>query len=122
MHIAMFIVARTINGIGAGMLISNTPVYMSEISPPHTRGLLVGSQGVAITTAYVVSSAAALGFHYVDAAYQWRLQFVVMTALGFALFASLYLIPESPRWLTVSASRFQEFSAITNIAEGNATI
>jgi len=100
-HIAMFLVARILNGIGAGIIISNTPVYMSEVSPAHTRGMLVSAQGISITTAYVVSSVAAFGFHFVDHAIQWRLQFIIMTALAMILAVTMFYIPESPRWLMV---------------------
>ncbi|KAK5268355.1 hypothetical protein LTR99_004241 [Exophiala xenobiotica] len=98
-HIAMFLAARVFNGIGAGMIITNTPVYMSEISPAHTRGLMVSSQGVSITLAYIVSSLLALAFHFVDHSYQWRLQFVVLAAFALVLVVTMYFIPESPRWL-----------------------
>jgi MFS family permease len=101
-HIAMFLVARVLNGLGAGMIIANTPVYMSEIAPAHTRGILVSCQGVSITAAYIVSSLVALWFHWVDHAYQWRLQFVVLTTLALLLVVAMYFIPESPRWLMVS--------------------
>ncbi|RLL94972.1 hypothetical protein CFD26_103594 [Aspergillus turcosus] len=110
-HIAMFLVARYIAGIGCGMVMSNTPVYMSEIAPPHTRGLLVGLQGNCITLGYIVSSAAALGFHFVDEPYQWRLNFVISTAMALILLVSLYFLPESPRWL-VEHGRKEEAAQI----------
>ncbi|KIX04834.1 uncharacterized protein Z518_05705 [Rhinocladiella mackenziei CBS 650.93] len=51
------------------MTISNTPVYMSEISPPITRGFL------------------------------WRLNYVVSVFFGIVFAISLFFLPESPRWL-----------------------
>jgi pentatricopeptide repeat protein len=98
-HIAMFIVARMFCGISAGILISNCPVYMSEISPPHIRGMLVSNHAISIVSAYIFSSLMALAFHYVDAPYQWRLQFVLLAFFGLVLVVSLALLPESPRWL-----------------------
>lgn len=98
-HIAMFIVARLLCGIGAGIVITNCPVYMSEISPPHIRGMLVGNHAISIVYAYIFSSLMALAFNYVDAPYQWRLQFVLLTFFGLVLLASLVALPESPRWL-----------------------
>jgi MFS family permease len=95
----MFIVARFICGIGAGIVITNCPVYMSEISPPHIRGMLGGNHAISIVYAYILSSVFALGFHYIDAPYQWRLQFVLLTFFGLVLLASLAILPESPRWL-----------------------
>ena len=98
-HIAMFLVGRYLAGCGAGMVISNTPVYLSEIAPAHSRGLLVGLQGNFIVFGYILSSCAALGFHFVDESYQWRLNFIIATAVAVALLLSLITLPESPRWL-----------------------
>lgn len=106
-HIAMFLVARVISGIGCGIIFTNGPVYMAEISPPHTRGLLVGIQSVAICFGLIVSSLAALGFYFVHQAYAWRLQFIASTFFSVALLVSLFFIPESPRWL-VSKGRMEE--------------
>ncbi|CZR70281.1 related to glucose facilitated diffusion protein [Phialocephala subalpina] len=97
--VAMFLVGRYIAGFGCGIVLSNTPVYMSEIAPPHTRGLLVGLQGNCIVWGYICSSCAALGFHYVDQDYQWRLNFIIATGVAAALLVSLFFLPESPRWL-----------------------
>ncbi|KAK7206978.1 general substrate transporter [Myxozyma melibiosi] len=97
--IAMFAVFRMTCGIGAGMLLANCPVYMSEIAPPHLRGMLVGNHAISIVWAYVISSCIALGFHFIEESYQWRMQFVVLTFVAMLLVASLFLLPESPRWL-----------------------
>ncbi|KAK5079562.1 hypothetical protein LTR70_009348 [Exophiala xenobiotica] len=94
--IAMFLAAQYMTGVGVGMLISTTPVYVSEIAPAHSRGLLVGLQGNFIVGAYVLSSANALGFYFVDASYAWRLNFCPATFAGLVLLGSLWLLPESP--------------------------
>ncbi|KAI8714826.1 MFS domain-containing protein [Fusarium sp. LHS14.1] len=98
-HIAMFIVGRFICGVGAGIVITNCPVYMSEISPPHIRGLLVGNHAISIVYVYIFSSLMALAFNYLDTSYQWRLQFILLTFFGLLLLGSLMVLPESPRWL-----------------------
>lgn len=95
----MFIVARVICGVGAGMVFSNTPVYMSEISPPHTRGMLVGLHGVGTVVAYILAAVCALAFSFVTTQMQWRFIFIVLTAVGVIYLVTLYFIPESPRWL-----------------------
>lgn len=109
----MFFVGRYVTGLGAGMVITNTPVYLSEISPAHSRGLLVGLQGNFIVFGYILSSCAALGFHFVSEPYQWRLNYCIATFNGVALFISLLFLPESPRWL-VEHSRPQEAGEILN--------
>ena len=95
----MFIASRCLCGVGAGIVITNCPMYMSEISPPHICGMLVGNHAISIVYGYILSSLMALAFHYVDAPYQWRLQFVLLTFFGVVLLISLVALPESPRWL-----------------------
>jgi MFS family permease len=98
-NIEMFLFARVLCGVGAGMILANTPVYMSEVSPPHNRGLLVGMQGVGIVSAYIIASVCALAFSFVKSGVQWRLNFIVLAAIGCIHLASLFFLPESPRWL-----------------------
>lgn len=46
--IPMFIVSRFIMGFGIGILVTLVPLYQSEVSPPESRGLMVGLHGVLI--------------------------------------------------------------------------
>lgn len=95
----MFMVFRVVSGIGSGMVFANTPVYMSEISPPRTRGLLVGLYGVGVVTAYILAAICALAFSFVTSPVQWRLIYIVVAVVGLLFLVTLYFIPESPRWL-----------------------
>lgn len=110
-NIGMLLFARVLCGIGAGMVITNSPVYMSEVAPPHARGLLVGLQGVGIVSAYIGCSICALAFSFVNKGYQWRLTFVVLTAAAILHLGSLFLLPESPRWL-MEKGREQEARSV----------
>ncbi|CAM1510798.1 Fc.00g083110.m01.CDS01 [Cosmosporella sp. VM-42] len=110
-NIAMFTTFRVICGIGAGMVLANSPVYMSEVAPPHARGSLVGMQGVGIVTAYILCAVFNLGFSFVDSAIQWRLIFIVMTGMAVLHLISLYFLPESPRWL-MEKGREEEAKAV----------
>lgn len=110
-NLAMFTAARYIGGIGCGIVQSNTPIYMSEIAPPHTRGLLVGFHPICIVLGEIIASAAALGFNFVHTSYQWRLNFGIQTFFAVLLFVSLFFIPESPRWL-MEQGREEEASVI----------
>lgn len=44
-NIAMFLVMRFITGFGVGLVVGAVPLYQSEVSPPHSRGFLVGLHG-----------------------------------------------------------------------------
>lgn len=108
---AMLITFRVICGIGAGMVLANSPVYMSEVAPPHARGALVGMTGVGIVTAYILCAIFNLSFSYVEHPIQWRLIFIVLTVMAVVHLTSLYFLPESPRWL-MEQGRDDEAKAI----------
>ncbi|CAK7199381.1 hypothetical protein SEUCBS139899_002060 [Sporothrix eucalyptigena] len=108
---AMLIVSRAICGISVGMALANCPVYMSEVSPAHVRGMLTGGSGVTLTIAYVIASCLSLSFSYIEQSYAWRLQFVVLAAFGLFFFVAVLFIPESPRWL-VEQERYDEAWAV----------
>ncbi|KAI1407382.1 general substrate transporter [Hypoxylon sp. FL1857] len=114
-HIEMLLVARVICGIGAGMVIANSPVYMSEVAPPHTRGLLVGLQGVGIVTAYIACSLCSLIFSFVQNPVQWRLTFIVLTIAAAGFSCSLLSLPESPRWLMENGREEQARSELERL-------
>jgi len=40
--IGMIITVRLLHGFGLGMLICLVPLYLTEVAPPHRRGLLSG--------------------------------------------------------------------------------
>jgi len=44
----MMIVARLVCGFGIGFLLPGVPLYQAEISPPSSRGLIVGFHGMTI--------------------------------------------------------------------------
>ncbi|RFU27288.1 hypothetical protein B7463_g9057, partial [Scytalidium lignicola] len=106
-RIELFLTFRVVSGIGAGILTSNVPTYISEISPSHSRGILTSLHGISINAAYVSSSLFAFGFNFVHKPYQWRLQFIIFTFASGLLLLSVFYLPESPRWL-VEKERYDE--------------
>ena len=99
-HIAMFLVARFITGLGIGGLLMLVPLWQSEVSPPGHRGLLVGLHGVSILIGYSASSWIGFGFFFLkDSAAQWRVPLAIQIAPPLILGCGILMIPESPRWL-----------------------
>ena len=43
-NIAMFLTVRTITCFGVGLAFDAIPLYQSELSPPHSRGFIVGAE------------------------------------------------------------------------------
>ena len=48
-NMTMFLVGRAIAGYAVGGLVATVPIYLSEISAPHQRGLIGGISGCGIS-------------------------------------------------------------------------
>jgi MFS family permease len=73
-HIAMLIVVRLISGVGLGMIVTMSPLYIAEISPPRSRGLLVGTFAVFLGMGYVLVAWISFASYYAKSeTLQWRL-------------------------------------------------
>ncbi|KAL1849896.1 hypothetical protein VTK73DRAFT_9790 [Phialemonium thermophilum] len=112
-NIAMFLVFRFVNGLGVGMLLSLVPLYQSEVSPPHNRGLMVGFHGIMVTVGYFGASWIGFGFYFVTSlnGAEWRLPLAVQAIPPLFCCASIVFLPESPRWL-ISQDRSEEALAV----------
>jgi SP family arabinose:H+ symporter-like MFS transporter len=91
---------RVLSGLAIGSSSVISPTYIAEISPPELRGRLVGAFQFnvvfGILLAYV--SNYVVGQFSIGAPdWRWKLGVAALPALCF--FISLFLIPESPRWL-----------------------
>ena len=93
-----FMVFRFLGGLGVGASSVTAPLYISEISPAHSRGKLVGlfqfNIVFGILVAYLSNYLLAnVGEH------SWRLMLGVQAVPAVAFLLFLFRVPESPRWL-----------------------
>ncbi|KAL1981874.1 hypothetical protein VTN96DRAFT_2061 [Rasamsonia emersonii] len=106
--LSMFIVFRFVNGLGVGMLLPLVPLYQSEVSPPHSRGMMVGFHGICVTVGYAAASWVGFAFYFVNAnGAQWRLPLAVQAIPALFCTIGILFLPESPRWL-ISRERSDE--------------
>ena len=91
---------RIVGGVGIGIVSIVSPVYISEISPPKTRGTLVALYQFAITLgfvlAYLVNYMLLVNLHVDDL---WRVMLGAEAVITLFFFAVIFFITESPRWL-----------------------
>lgn len=93
-----FMAARFIGGIAIGISTVAAPLYISEISPPESRGRLAGmfqfNIVFGILVAFVSNSLlAGLG----ENSWRWMLGVMAVPSVIYTL--ACFVIPESPRWL-----------------------
>ncbi len=97
--LAQLFVFRVILGIGNGMHTATIPVWQSECSPPHKRGMLIMVEGAMITGGIAMAYWIDFGCFFLDpSSAAWRLPIALQLILIFPTFVTIFL-PESPRWL-----------------------
>ncbi len=89
-------VARGLLGIAVGFTSVTAPVYVSELSPPQSRGLLIGLYQFALTSG--IALADLVGYWFAaQQGWRWMFAFGIFPAVLFLLM--VLTVPESPRWL-----------------------
>ena len=87
-----------LSSFGIGGIISTSDVYMGEIVSPRYRGrIMLASQIVAVVLFGLLGNLPAL--FWVPAHYQWVIYLYSVLAFVAVLPATLWAMPESPRWL-----------------------
>ena len=95
-NVTVLIVARAIIGLGIGFTSVTAPVYVSELSPPQSRGMLIGLYQFALTLGIALADLVG----YLLANQQaWRLMFGLAVVPTVFFLAVILTVPESPRWL-----------------------
>ena len=93
-----FVVARILGGLAVGVASILSPMYIAEIAPAKYRGTLVSFNQLAIVFGILIAFFS--NWLLVDTGVNnWRWMLLVMAAPAILLFFSLFLVPESPRWL-----------------------
>jgi SP family galactose:H+ symporter-like MFS transporter len=92
----ILVFGRLIVGLGIGFATSTVPIYISEVSPPQSRGWQVSLFQLAITigilAAYVVD-------YTFSGSASWRWMLGLAFVPGAILGLGMLRMPESPRWL-----------------------
>lgn len=107
----VLLMARFFLGMAIGVSSFAVPLYIAEISPARTRGILVSLFQLLITIGIMVSyfsdSAFALPEGAPGYAECWRPMFYVGVIPALVMFIGMIFLPETPRWL-ISKGREEE--------------
>jgi sugar porter (SP) family MFS transporter len=97
-NVAVLIVARAVIGLGIGFTSVTAPVYVSEMAPPQSRGMLIGLYQFALTLGIALADLVG----YWLASYEaWRAMFAFAAVPTVIFLGVIITVPESPRWLLV---------------------
>jgi len=97
-HYAVLIIGRIIVGIGTGLVTVITPMYITEIAPPHIRGALGSATQLMINIGIIVSIAIALPLANIYWGYRWMLGIAAFPAI-LQLLGAIFICTDTPRYL-----------------------
>ncbi|MEO6453503.1 MAG: sugar porter family MFS transporter [Ginsengibacter sp.] len=119
-NLTQFILARLIGGLGIGAASMLSPLYISEIAPAKNRGTLVSLYQLAIVIGinviyFVNLKIAAYGNEPWNVEYGWRYMLASGILPALIFFILLFLVPESPRWLTKKNRSEEAFTILEKV-------
>jgi sugar porter (SP) family MFS transporter len=93
-----FMIFRFLGGLGVGASSVTAPLYISEVSPPESRGRMVGMFQFNVVFGILLAYLSNFALQGIGPdAWRWMLGVQAVPAIIF--FLLLFRIPESPRWL-----------------------
>jgi sugar porter (SP) family MFS transporter len=95
-NVYVLFVARTLLGIAVGFTSVTAPVYVSELAPPQSRGMLIGLYQFALTSGIALAD---LVGYWFAASHGWRWMFAFGLVPALLFLFMVLTVPESPRWL-----------------------
>ncbi|KAL5360595.1 general substrate transporter [Aspergillus floccosus] len=99
--LGQFVVGRVISGLGNGMNTATIPVWQSECSSAHNRGLLVCFEGAMIAVGTFIAYWVVFGLSYVPQTVQWRFPVALQVFFAMIVAGGAMMFPESPRWFVM---------------------
>lgn len=131
--LAVLIVGRVIGGIGNGMHTATIPMWQSECSPPHKRGMLVMIEGLLITGGICMAYWVNFAFYWLDPSSRlgrgnynpddyphrsaaWRVPTAWQILLCIPTFITIWM-PESPRWLILKGREDEARAVLASLDE-----
>jgi len=116
---SLFMIFRILGGVGIGIASNVSPVYIAEIAPAHMRGKLVAINQLTIAfgvlaaqlTNMIIAEPVPLGatddmiFNSWNGQMGWRWMFWACSVPASLFFILMWLVPESPRWLSKAGKK-----------------
>lgn len=117
----VLMIGRLFAGVGIGFGVMIAPVYIAEISPAIARGSLTSFPEIFVNLGILLGYISNYAFSGLPVHISWRVMLGVGIIPSVFLGFSLFVIPESPRWL-VMQNRIEEAKIVltkTNESESD---
>ncbi|KAJ9161104.1 General substrate transporter [Coniochaeta hoffmannii] len=110
-HVAMYIIARMILGVGILFCIISGAALIGELSHPKERAVLTSLFNSSYFIGQIVASAIAIGTSDMKSDWAWRIPSLLQICPSLLQIATVFLLPESPRYL-ISKDRDDEARSV----------
>lgn len=90
---------RVILGIGNGINTATAPIWQTETAPAKWRGKLVMLEMWLNIAGFTMVNWINFGVSYVGGGFQWRFPLALQFIFIIIIYATVWWLPESPRWL-----------------------
>ena len=119
-NLAEFVIFRIIGGVGVGAASITSPMYIAEITPARIRGRMVSVNQFAIVSGmllvyfanYFISQ---FGDETWNVNFGWRWMMGSEAIPSLLLLAMMFIVPESPRWLTKQKREKEAFRILAKV-------
>jgi len=114
--ISTFVFYRILGGLAVGGASVLAPVYIAEVSPPNLRGRMVSINQLTIVLG--ISLAYYSNWFLLEIGENaWRWMFAAEAVPSLLFFGTLFIIPESPRWLVAREEGEKARQVLEKIAD-----
>ncbi|KAL6710091.1 hypothetical protein ACN47E_009882 [Coniothyrium glycines] len=119
-HIAMYIIARMLLGVGILLAIISGSSLIGELAYPKERPFMTSLFNASYFIGSIVAAAISIRTTGIAGNWSWRVPSLLQVCPSLLQMTTVFLLPESPRWL-VSKDRDEEaFAVLTKYhAEGD---
>ncbi|KAK0648090.1 general substrate transporter [Cercophora newfieldiana] len=110
--------SRLVMGFGNGLVMTFTMIYVAELSPAKLRGISYGFMTTWITGGSAIGLLIANATNNMDSKLCYQIPLYVLYAMPAVVVATIFFLPESPRWLLLNGKEEEALKALTWIRNG----
>jgi SP family galactose:H+ symporter-like MFS transporter len=111
----VLIVGRLVLGIAVGIASYTAPLYIAEIAPEKTRGRMISTYQLMLTTGILLAFLSDTAFSYSGS---WRWMLGVIAIPGALFLLGLFALPDSPRWLMMRGRKQEAVGVLMRLRGG----
>ncbi|KAF2451297.1 general substrate transporter [Karstenula rhodostoma CBS 690.94] len=120
-HVAMYIIARMLLGVGIVFCIISGSSLIGELGHPKERAFLTSLFNASYFVGSIIAAAIAIKTVEIKGNWSWRLPSLLQICPSILQICTVFMIPESPRWLVSKDRDDEAFAVLTKYhAEGDA--